>query len=97
MVCELIDRGNVWVKLSGSYLNTTSDAPWDDATVLARALAEYAPERVVWGSDYPHVIEKVKPSETFLTEMISQWFPANYFRELALVHNPEELYGFPSE
>ena len=70
VVCELIDRGNTWVKLSGPYLNTAGGAPWDDATALARAFAEYAPERVVWGSDYPHVTEKVKPSEAILAEMI---------------------------
>lgn len=96
VVCELIDRGNTWVKLSGPYLNTASGTPWDDATALARAFAEYAPERVVWGSDYPHVTEKVKPSETALTEMISQWFPTDKARRLALVDNPEELYGFMS-
>ena len=88
VVCELIDRGNTWLKLSGPYLNTTSGVPWDDAAALARAFAEYAPERVVWGSDYPHVTEKVKPSEAVLTEMISQWFPTDEARRLALVDIP---------
>lgn len=97
VVCELIDRGNTWVKLSGPYLNTAGGAPWDDATALARAFAEYAPERVVWGSDYPHVTEKVKPSEAILAEMISQWLPTERSRELALVRNPEEVYGFRAE
>lgn len=97
VVCELIDRGNTWVKLSGPYLNTAGGAPWDDATALARAFAEYAPERVVWGSDYPHVTEKVKPSEAILAEMISQWLPTERPRELSLVRNPEEVYGFRAE
>jgi len=93
-ILELIDQGHTWIKLSGTYLNTQTGYPWDDATVIAKALADYAPERVVWGSDYPHVTEKVKPSEAQLTEMIAQWLPTEKARNLALVKNPEELYGF---
>lgn len=91
---EMIDRGNTWIKLSGPYLNTTTSKPWDDATTVARAIAAYAPERVVWGTDFPHVTEKVKPDELFLTNMIPEWFPTEKARQLALVDNPTELYGF---
>ena len=91
---SLIDRGNVWVKLSGPYLNTVKGFPWDDCHALAVKIANYAPERVVWGSDFPHVTEKVKPDEAFLTDMIAAWLPDEKGRELALVTNPEELYGF---
>ena len=94
VLCELIDRGNVWVKLSGPYLNTATGEPWQDATALARALADYAPERMLWGSDFPHVTEKVKPEESILAEMIADWFPTEKSRELALVKNPAEVYGF---
>ncbi len=93
-LCEMIDKGNTWVKLSGPYLNTILGEPWPDATKTARAIAAYAPERVVWGSDYPHTTEKKKPSEAVLTEMIAEWFPTAGMRELALVQNPEELYLF---
>lgn len=91
---EMIDRGNTWVKLSGPYLNTVKGHPWEDATKIAIAIAEYAPERVVWGSDYPHVTEKNKPSEESLVSMISQWLPTEKARQLALVDNPAEVYGF---
>lgn len=93
-ICEMIDRGNTWVKLSGPYLNTVAGRPWDDATATAVALAEFAPERVVWGSDWPHVTEKVKPDETELAEMIASWLPTERARRLALCDNPAELYGF---
>lgn len=93
-LCAFIDRGNVWVKLSGPYLNTATGEPWEDATALARALADYAPERMLWGSDFPHVTEKVKPEESVLTEMIADWFPTERARQLALVENPAEVYGF---
>lgn len=91
---EMIDKGNTWIKLSGPYLNTKDGFPWEDATQTARAIAEFAPERVVWGSDFPHVTEKHKPDEFQLTEMISTWLPTQRARQLALVDNPAELYGF---
>ena len=91
---EMIDKGNTWVKLSGPYLNTKTGEPWEDATRTAVAIAEFAPERVVWGTDFPHVTEKVKPDEKKLTEMIPIWFPTEKARQLALVDNPQELYGF---
>lgn len=91
---EMIDKGNTWIKLSGPYLNTKAGHPWADATETACAIAEFAPERVVWGTDFPHVTEKVKPDELELTEMIAQWFPTTHARQLALADNPAELYGF---
>ena len=90
----MIEKGNTWVKLSGPYLNTVTGEPWDDASETAIAIAEFAPERVVWGSDFPHTTEKVKPDEAVLTEMIARWLPSEKARELALVKNPEEVYGF---
>lgn len=93
-LCEMVDKGNTWIKLSGPYLNTRTGAPWTDATETAIAIAESAPERVVWGSDFPHVTEKVKPDETVLTELIGTWLPTEKARQLALTDNPQELYGF---
>ncbi len=93
-ICEMIDKGNTWVKLSGPYLNTAMGHPWDDATETAQAIAKYAPERVVWGTDFPNITEKVKPDPLELTEMIGLWFPTEKARQLALSDNPKELYGF---
>lgn len=91
---EMIDKGRTWVKLSGPYLNTRTGEPWEDAARTAAAIAEFAPERVVWGSDFPHVTEKVKPDEAVLAEMIGTWLPTEKARRLALADNPRELYGF---
>ncbi len=93
-LCKLVDEGSTWIKLSGPYLNTTSRQPWEDAAATARAIADYAPERVVWGSDFPHVTEKEKPDETDLAELIPVWLPTERARRLALAVNPQELYGF---
>ena len=84
----MVDKGNTWIKLSGPYLNTRTGAPWTDATETAIAIAELAPERVVWGSDFPHVTEKVKPDEAVLTELIGTWLPTEKARQLALTDNP---------
>lgn len=92
---EMVDRGSTWIKLCGPYLNSSAGEPWDDASGVAKAIAAYAPERVVWGSDFPHVTEKAKPSEFLLANMIPSWFPTEKARQLALVDNPAELYGFP--
>lgn len=91
---EMIDRGRTWIKLSGPYLNTAAGYPWEDADKTAEAIAAFAPERVVWGTDFPHVTEKVKPDEWELTELIVRWLPTEKARVLALSENPAELYGF---
>ena len=82
------------MKLCGPYLNTTGKKPWKDAAATAKAIAAYAPERVVWGTDFPHVTEKVKPDEWELTELVARWLPTEKARTLALAENPAELYGF---
>src|SRR3954468_24734950 len=54
-VVALIDKGKTWVKLSGAYADTKVGPPtYADATAVAQAYAKHAPERVVWGSDWPH-------------------------------------------
>src|SRR3954447_19101535 len=52
---KLLDRDNTWIRLSGACLNTASGPPaYADASTVAQAYARAAPERVVWGSDWPH-------------------------------------------
>lgn len=93
-LCQMVDRGNTWIKLSGPYLNTKTGQPWEDANRTACTIAAYAPERVVWGSDFPHVTEKEKPNELDLVNLIPLWLPTERARQLALTDNPQELYGF---
>lgn len=93
-ICRLIDKGKSWVKLSGPYLNTCEGRPWDDAAKVACAFSGYAPERMLWGNDFPHVTEKVKPAERELLDTIERWFQSEWARKLALVENPAEVYGF---
>ena len=93
---RLIDTGRVWVKLSGPYLDTKEGAPrYSDITPVGRALAGHAPERCVWGSDWPHPTEpNVKPDDAVLFDLVQEWTLDEVTRSRILVGNPAALYGF---
>jgi len=96
-VRKLLDGGRTWMKLSGAYLNTASGPPaYADATEVAKAFARAAPERMVWGSDWPHRGEKHMPDDAGLIDLLAQWAPDEAARKRILVDNPAELYGFAS-
>ncbi len=91
----LLDRGQVWVKLSGAYQDSRIGPPgYSDVSAIARAYVEAAPERLVWGSDWPHPTEKVKPDDAILFDLLADWAPEAATRTRILVQNPEILYGF---
>jgi D-galactarolactone isomerase len=92
---KLIDKGRTWVKLSGAYQDTKVGPPtYADATPIAQAYVKAAPERMVWGSDWPHPTEKDKPNDAILFDLLAQWVPDEATRSRILVQNPEALYGF---
>ena len=92
----LLDRGKTWVKLSGPYVSSKLGAPdYADAGAVAEAYVKAAPERLVWGSDWPHPSEREhKPDDARLFDLFSQWAAEAAFKRI-LVDNPAELYGFP--
>jgi len=97
IVRELIDKGRTWVKLSGAYSNTKVGPPaYPDATKIAQAFVKAAPERLVWGSDWPHpgMPNDNKPNDAVLFDLLSEWAPDEATRNRILVQNPEALYGF---
>lgn len=98
VLLDLLDRGRAWVKLSGAYLITQSGAPYQDVGNLGKALVMAAPERMVWGSDWPHVVasagEKPMPDDAVLLDLLLDWAPAADTRKKILVDNPARLYGF---
>jgi predicted TIM-barrel fold metal-dependent hydrolase len=93
----LLDQGRAWVKLSGAYMDSKVGPPYADATALAKAYVAAAPERLVWGSDWPHPTVPVdkKPDDALLFDLLAEWAPDAATRERILVRNPEVLYGFP--
>jgi predicted TIM-barrel fold metal-dependent hydrolase len=95
IIRRLIDKGRTWVKLSGAYLDTKAGPPtYADATAVARAFVAAAPERMVWGSDWPHPTEKQKPDDAALFDLLADWVPDAATRQRVLVSNPQTLYGF---
>jgi D-galactarolactone isomerase len=95
-VQRLIDKGRTWVKLSGAYIDTKVGPPgYSDTSEIAKALVRYAPERLVWGSDWPHPTERAnKPDDAVLFDLVAEWIPDAETQRQILVANPEALYGF---
>jgi predicted TIM-barrel fold metal-dependent hydrolase len=96
IVRELIDKGRAWVKLSGAYSNSKIGPPeYPEATKIAQTFVKAAPERLVWGSDWPHPgVPTNKPDDALLFDLLAEWAPDEKIRNRILVDNPATLYGF---
>jgi predicted TIM-barrel fold metal-dependent hydrolase len=87
--------GKAWVKLTAPYRLTLSEMPYPDTDVFAHALVDGAPERLIWGSDWPHVfIKTAMPDDRKLFGLFERWVPDEKQRRRILVDNPARLYGF---
>lgn len=92
---RLMKAGKAWVKLTGPYRITREPLPYREVVPFAHALLEANSERVVWGTDWPHVMLKgAMPNDGDLADLLSEWIPDAALREQVLVRNPERLYGF---
>lgn len=93
----LLDGGNTWVKLSGAYMRSRTGAPaYTDTHALGRALVRAAPERMVWGSDWPHTTERPSSvNDADLVNLLQNWCGSAALLRQILVDNPARLYGFP--
>jgi 2-pyrone-4,6-dicarboxylate lactonase len=79
-------RDGGWVKLSGAYRLSEAPRPYAETTPYVQQLIEAAPQRCVWGSDWPNVGD--------LLDTLFLWAPDAEVRHNILVRNPAELYGF---
>jgi predicted TIM-barrel fold metal-dependent hydrolase len=106
-VLALLRTGRVNVKLSAAYRASTAGPAHDDLAPLVRAMATAAPERLLWGSDWPHTggpatrdgdltrIEPFRPENaTLALDRLMAWLPDPALQARVLVHNPAALYGF---
>lgn len=97
-VKRLIDRGACWFKMAGGYESSRAGPPdFADIAAVAREIIAHAPERVIWGSNWPHNLVKVAedyPSDADLMDVVLGWAPDDAARRLILVDNPAALYGF---
>jgi predicted TIM-barrel fold metal-dependent hydrolase len=65
-----------------------------DVTPYARALVAAAPDRCVWGTDWPHPNTEVMPNDGDLADMLLDWIPDEATRRRVLTDNPARLYDF---
>ncbi|MCH8070951.1 MAG: amidohydrolase family protein [Proteobacteria bacterium] len=94
LLSKLRNSENLWVKVSGSERLSTEGAPFSDALVFARACIDAAPDRVIWGTDWPHPNVKVMPNDGDLVDLIPQMAPTIDLQRQLLVDNPVRLFGF---
>lgn len=94
--CERLKSGRYWCKISGADRNTRQGTPYADTEAFMKALVAANPDRLVWGSDWPHVghTPETLPKEADLIRLLFKCVPDEATRRRILVDNPARLYGF---
>jgi predicted TIM-barrel fold metal-dependent hydrolase len=90
---RLLDSGNAWIKVC-SYRVSSKGQPWDDTGANVRALVAAAPERCVWGTDWPHPQMDPCPEAGLQLDLFHDWVSDTVTRQRVLVDNAARLYGF---
>jgi predicted TIM-barrel fold metal-dependent hydrolase len=106
-VLDLMRSGKVYVKISAAYRGSRAAPDYSDVIPLAKALIAANPERILWGSDWPHpdpvtppgkkptdVTPLLQVDDGRLFNQLPVWAPDAAVREKILVTNPARLYGF---
>ncbi len=104
---RLLKSGKAYVKISGAYRVSTHGPDFADATPFAKALIDANPDRVLWGTDWPHPDTTVRAGHPAtdvtpllpiddgrLLNQLPVWAPDATVRRKILVDNPAKLYGF---
>jgi predicted TIM-barrel fold metal-dependent hydrolase len=103
LLLDLMKLSHVWVKVSGAdkICETTVHEyfglPFVDVIPYAKAVIAAAPERVIWGTDWPHSNNFAPghtPNDGDLVDLLAEFAPAEATRNQILVENPAKLYGF---
>jgi 2-pyrone-4,6-dicarboxylate lactonase len=92
MLLELMRNPRAWVKVSGPERVSSSGKPFHDTLPFAEALVRAAPDRVLWGTDFPHPNVKVMPNDGELVDLFARAVPDEGLRKRILVENPAHLY-----
>ncbi|NKB47741.1 MAG: amidohydrolase family protein [Alphaproteobacteria bacterium] len=92
---ELVRGGHWWVKLTGTYRITGADnPPYPDVVPVAQALIDANPDRIIWGTDWPHPIHyRGMPNDAYLLDQLLDWTDDATIQKI-LVDNPQRLFGF---
>jgi predicted TIM-barrel fold metal-dependent hydrolase len=92
MLLDLMKNPLAWVKVSGPERVSAAGKPFHDAVPFAAALVQSAPERVLWGTDFPHPNVKTMPNDGELVDFFAKIVPDERLRKRILVDNPARLY-----
>lgn len=102
---DLVRSGKAYVKISGAYRSSNRGPDFGDVAPLAQALIQANPDRIVWGTDWPHPnsssgrpAQEISPAieidDGLLFNQLAAWAPDAAVRRKILVDNPARLYGF---
>lgn len=96
LLCELLEEGRTWVKVSGFGRVSKAGPPYHDVIPFAEKLVETAPDRILWGTDWPHPgpSSGTVPDDGVLIDLLPSIVPDQIHRRKILVDNPARLYGF---
>jgi predicted TIM-barrel fold metal-dependent hydrolase len=108
-VLDLVRAGKAYVKISGAYRASEKAPDYPDTAPLARALLQANPDRIVWGTDWPHpdsykragraptdLAPALPIDDGRLLNLLAEWAPDPALRRKVLVENPARLYGYPA-
>ncbi len=91
---RLAQHERCWFKLIGPYRISRQPPLFRDVMPFVRALLDRAPDRCVWGTDWPHPNAEYMPNDGDLADMVGEWMPDEVLRTRVLVDNPARLYDF---
>jgi predicted TIM-barrel fold metal-dependent hydrolase len=93
---RLLDTGRCWVKLASLYRLSAEPYPHSDMLPMIARVVAHRPDRIIWGSNWPHPICPVPmPNDGDIVDLIPLWLPDVDTQRQVLVDNPAALYGFP--
>jgi D-galactarolactone isomerase len=93
-VIQLLNTGLGWIKFSGAYIASFDEPDYKNLDQFVSRLIDKHSDRIIWGSDWPHVTESAKPDDAHLANFLQRWMPEKSIRKQVLVENPAKLYGF---
>lgn len=94
---DLMKHQRAWVKMTGPYRICDGDLPYVDMRPFNDAVIKANPSRLIWGSDWPHVmVKKQMPHDADLCDLFGTWVQDANIRNSILVDNPCILYDFPA-
>jgi predicted TIM-barrel fold metal-dependent hydrolase len=95
VLLEFMQLEHCWVKICGPERVSSKGPPFTDAVPFAQALVAAAPDRMLWGTDWPHPNVKWRPDDRALMDLFATMVPERALQAKILVDNPARLYGFP--